>query len=126
GDLLLKAISKLMQKTSRTSDIVARLGGEEFSIILPHTDLMGAAVKAEKLRQAVESTKFPFGETQPMGFISISIGVSEYPSISRDAEGLIKAADDALYKVKETSRNRVCVAQAIEGFEPDFIAEKVA
>jgi diguanylate cyclase (GGDEF)-like protein len=125
GDLLLKAISKLMQKTSRTSDIVARLGGEEFSIILPHTDLMGAAVKAEKLRKAVETTKFPFGELQPMGFISISIGVSEYPTISRDAEGLVKAADDALYKVKETSRNRVCVAQAPDGFEPDFIAEKV-
>lgn len=125
GDLLLKAISKLMQKTSRANDIVARLGGEEFSIILPHTDLMGAAVKAEKLRKAVETTKFPFGELQPMGFISISIGVSEYPAVAKDAEALVKAADDALYKVKETSRNRVCVAQPIEGFTPDFIAEKV-
>ncbi|MCB0349166.1 MAG: GGDEF domain-containing protein, partial [Bdellovibrionales bacterium] len=125
GDLLLKSISKLMQKTSRTNDIVARLGGEEFSIILPHTDLMGAAVKAEKLRKIIESTKFPFGELQPMGFISISIGVSEYPTICRDAESMIKAADDALYKVKETSRNKVCVAQAPDGFTPDFVAEKV-
>ncbi len=125
GDLLLKSISKLMQKTSRANDVVARLGGEEFSIILPHTDLMGAAVKAEKLRKIIETTKFPFGELQPMGFISISIGVSEYPTISRDGEGMIKAADDALYKVKETSRNRVCVAQAPDGFTPDFTPEKV-
>tara|TARA_B100001248_G_scaffold240180_1_gene205959 strand:+ start:19251 stop:20774 length:1524 start_codon:yes stop_codon:yes gene_type:complete len=122
GDLILKSIAKIMQKTSRANDIVARLGGEEFSIILPHTDLRGAALKAEKLRRVVESTKFPHGEKQPMGFVSISLGVSEYPAIAKDAESLVKVADDALYKVKETSRNRVCVAQAPEGFEPDFEA----
>lgn len=120
GDVLLKQISALMKKSSRKSDIVARLGGEEFCILLPHTDKDGAAIKAEKLRRIVEGTKFAYGEKQPMGFISISLGVSEYPSTCSDAEGLIKVADDALYHVKETSRNKVALATAPEGFKMDF------
>lgn len=120
GDVLLKQISALMKKSSRKSDIVARLGGEEFCILLPHTDKEGAAIKAEKLRRIVESTKFAYGEKQPMGFVSISLGVSEYPSFCQDAESLIKSADDALYHVKETSRNKVAMAAVPEGFKPDF------
>lgn len=120
GDVLLKQISALMKKSSRKSDVVARLGGEEFCILLPHTDKEGAAVKAEKLRRLVEGTPFPYGEKQPMGFVSISLGVSEYPSFSTDAESLIKTADDALYHVKETSRNKVALAAAPEGFKMDF------
>jgi diguanylate cyclase (GGDEF)-like protein len=121
GDQLLKMFSTILAKTSRKNDIVSRIGGEEFVIILPHTDAQGAAIKAEKLRRTIESTKFPFAEKQPMGFVSSSIGVSEYPTLAGDPESLVKAADDALYKIKSTTRNRVGLAEAPPGFKPDFV-----
>lgn len=120
GDVLLKQLSAIMKKTSRANDVVTRLGGEEFCILLPHTDKNGAALKAEKLRRIIEGTKFAFGEKQPMGFVSISLGVSEYPSHCHDGEELIKSADDALYHVKETTRNMVCMASVSEDFKIDF------
>lgn len=122
GDQLLKMVATVLQKTSRKNDIVCRIGGEEFVIILPHTDANGAAIKAEKLRRIIEATKFPFGEKQPMGKISMSMGVAEYPAHSHDSETLVKAADDALYQVKSSSRNRVCLATPPPGFQPDFVA----
>jgi diguanylate cyclase (GGDEF)-like protein len=120
GDQLLKMFATILAKTSRKNDIVARIGGEEFVMILPHTDARGAAIKAEKLRRTIESTKFPFAEKQPLGCVSSSIGVSEYPSIAGDAEALVKAADDALYQIKSTTRNRVGLAAPAPGFKPDF------
>lgn len=125
GDVLLKMYAQILKKTSRKNDIVARIGGEEFVIILPHTDKMGAAIKAEKLRRLIEATPFPHGEKQPLGKISSSFGVSEYPAHSHDAEGLVKAADDALYQVKSTTRNKVCLATVDESFKPDFEAVQV-
>lgn len=120
GDQLLKMFATVLQKTSRKNDIVCRIGGEEFVIILAHTDSKGAAIKAEKLRRVIEATKFPFGEKQPLGKVSASIGVSEYPSLSSDAESMVKSADEALYQVKQTTRNRVCMATPPPGFKPDF------
>ncbi len=120
GDQLLKMVATVLQKTSRKNDVVCRIGGEEFVLILPHTDSRGAAIKAEKLRRIIEATKFPFGEKQPLGMISMSMGVSEYPSVSGDAESLVKAADEALYHAKQTSRNCVALAAPPPGFKPDF------
>lgn len=125
GDVLLKMISKILQQSARTNDIVARVGGEEFVYILPHTDKMGAAIKAEKLRRTIEATNFPHGEKQPLGRVSISLGVSEYPSLASDPESLVKSADEALYHVKATTRNKVCLATAPPGFKPDFDPIKV-
>ncbi len=120
GDVLLRMVSTVLMKTSRKNDIVARIGGEEFVVVLPHTDKEGAAIKAEKLRRTLWATDFPHGEKQPLGRISMSMGVSSYPSLANDAETLVQAADAALYQAKETTRNRVCLAVAPEGFEPDF------
>lgn len=125
GDVLLKMISKILQQSARANDIVARVGGEEFVYILPHTDKMGAAIKAEKLRRTIEATNFPHGEKQPLGRVTISLGVSEYPSLASDPESLVKSADEALYHVKQTSRNKVCLATAASGFKPDFEPIKV-
>lgn len=120
GDVIIKSVAQILMKTSRKTDIVARLGGEEFAILCPHTARLGGAVKAEKIRLTVENTKFPHGEKQPLGKVSVSLGVSEYPTVASDAESLIKAADDALYKVKQGGRNRVCMAEPPEGFKQDF------
>lgn len=125
GDVLLKMFSQVLKKTSRKNDIVCRIGGEEFVIILPHTDKVGAAIKAEKLRRVIESTPFPHGEKQPLGKVSSSMGVSEYPSHAHDAEGLVKAADEALYQVKSTTRNKVCLATVPADFKMDFEPIKV-
>lgn len=120
GDQLLRMVSTVLQKTSRKNDIVCRIGGEEFVVILPHTDFKGAAIKAEKLRRIIEATKFPFGEKQPLGKITLSMGVSEYPSLCSDAENLVKSADEALYHSKSTNRNKVSLAAVPLGFKPDF------
>lgn len=125
GDLLLKMFSQVLKKTSRKNDIPCRIGGEEFVIILPHTDKMGAAIKAEKLRRVLESTAFPHGETQPLGKVSASMGVAEYPSHCHDVEGLVRAADEALYQVKSTTRNKVCLATVPDDFKMDFEPIKV-
>lgn len=120
GDVIIKSVAQILIKTSRKSDVVARLGGEEYAILCPHTAKDGAAIKAEKVRLIIESTKFPNGEKQPLGKVSISIGVSEYPTLAMDSESLVKSADDALYKVKQAGRNRVCMAEPPSGFKPDF------
>lgn len=125
GDVLLKMFSQVLKKTSRKNDIVCRIGGEEFVIILPHTDQMGAAIKAEKLRRVITATPFPHGEKQPLGLVSSSMGVSEYPSHAHDGEELVRAADEALYQVKSAARNRVCLATVPEGFKKDFEPIKV-
>jgi diguanylate cyclase (GGDEF)-like protein len=110
GDVLLKQFATLLAESIRQTDVVARLGGEEFCVILPETSLENAMLKAEKLRAAVATTKFPNGEKQPLGMVSCSVGVSEYPSIAKDEEALIRTADEALYEIKKGGRN--CVGAA--------------
>ena len=120
GDVVIKSVAQILIKTGRRSDVVARLGGEEFAILCPHTSKEGAAIKAEKVRLIVEATKFPHGEKQPMGKVTISLGVSEYPSVAIDAATLIKSSDDALYRVKQAGRNKVCLAEPPMGFQREF------
>ena len=125
GDVIIKSVAQILLKTSRKTDVVSRLGGEEFAVLCPHTPGVGAAIKAEKIRLTVENTKFPNGDMQPLGKVSVSLGVSEFPSIVGDAESLIRSADDALYKVKQGGRNRVCLAESAPGFRPEFNPVKV-
>lgn len=125
GDMLLRSISSLLKKTFRSTDILCRYGGEEFCIILTHTPLQGAAIKAERLRKLIEETTFPNQDKQPNGNLTISIGVSEMPTHSINSNELIKIADNALYKVKETTRNRVMIGEAAENYKPAYEAKKV-
>ncbi len=101
GDYVLKELSKLIQNNIRGSDIVARIGGEEFAIIAPETDINNAAVLAEKLRKVVEEFRF-----KDIEHITISFGVSQY--IYGDTiDDVFKRADIGLYKAKNNGRNRV-------------------
>lgn len=115
---MVKKFAAIVKKTSRNIDTLGRLNDHEFLILLPHTDKLGAAVKAEKLRRLVERTPL-LGDQA----LSLSIGVSEYPSLSADAEGLIFSADSAYFQVKKVG-NKVCLAVAASGLEPDFVVEK--
>ena len=105
GDTVLKMVAKTFKQCVRASDMVIRYGGEEFLIILHNSDQEAGAEVAEKIRLAVEGLKFPVGGTTLQK--TISIGVSEYPKDSDTFWQAVKFADVALYRAKETGRNRV-------------------
>ncbi|BDU50323.1 sensor domain-containing diguanylate cyclase [Haliovirga abyssi] len=107
GDILLSTISKLFKDTCRETDFVCRYGGEEFSIILPNTDMNGASELAEKVRTKVAENTFPYEELQPLGNLTISLGVSNYPETATTLEELKQQSDEALYSSKHSGRNKV-------------------
>lgn len=117
GDMVLREVAKCVQACARDTDIAARYGGEEFAVILPETELEGAMLFAERLRQKVEEAAFD-GPKGPLK-VTISVGVSSIPvHTAETAVDMIKLADDALYVAKENGRNRV--ETPVEGVEkPD-------
>lgn len=125
GDVILKKIAMLLMQNFRNTDFITRYGGEEFCVILTHTDLQSAMKKAESFRKVVEEYPFPKKESQPLGKISVSIGVSEYPSHASTSEMLIKLADDALYRAKKESRNTVKSAEKEASYVPLFVSKHV-
>ena len=118
--ILLKMLTDIFIKTSRRVDFVVRFHAGEFIMILPHTNKEQAGIKAERLRRTISTAKFPYMEGQPLKCISISIGISEYPSTAQDATTLIQVADNALYQIKKSTKNQVCFGKAPKGFQPDF------
>lgn len=107
GDEVLRKIAQLIQSRLRRTDIPCRYGGEEFAVILTDTDRNAAVLVADTLRELVAKTPFEGEETQPGGRLTISAGVATFPIDAHDAEGLVQAADRALYRAKEGGRNRV-------------------
>lgn len=109
GDEVLRVTASLIKSTVRKVDFPARYGGEEFAVILPGTDLSGAQAVAEKLRNRIEGYPFPKRDTQPLGKISISVGVAALPGSAKTTAELVSLADQGLYQAKRTGKNRVCV-----------------
>ncbi len=107
GDKLLHELAGLVNESVRKDDIFGRFGGEEFLLIMPHTNTTQAVAAAEKIRTLVANHPFPFAEKQPNRRLTISGGVAEYPLHGLDAAGLLHAADEALYEAKRSGRNRV-------------------
>jgi diguanylate cyclase (GGDEF)-like protein len=100
GDLLLKSVTARIQKLLRSSDLVARLGGDEFTILLDHVKSVEVIAKiANKVCQRLAE---PFMLMNQQVYVSTSIGISIYPNDSRDVNTLIKYADTAMFKAKET------------------------
>ncbi|MBI3398721.1 MAG: diguanylate cyclase [Deltaproteobacteria bacterium] len=110
GDALLRIMAGLLKTNLRNTDMAARYGGEEFAVLLTETDKQGAVVMAERIRKTVEEYIFPHEESQPGGDLTISLGVASLNVDAKDADGFVKRADDALYRAKETGRNRVVAA----------------
>lgn len=123
ADTVLKMIGTLLKKSMRANDVIARIGSDEFAMLLAHTPHMGAAVKAERLRRVIEQTRVPALEKRQPDHITVSVGVSEYPAFCNDADGLVKSADEALFQVKRAGGNKVCLASVPPGFVPDFVPE---
>jgi diguanylate cyclase (GGDEF)-like protein len=106
GSETLKNIAALMKNKFRSTDLLAKYGGDEFVIILPQTDKVGAYLAAERLREGVEKQAFPGAETQPLKKITVSIGLASYPEHGLSDEEILNHADKALYFAKESGRNR--------------------
>ncbi len=106
GDKVLKAVSKFIKKMVRKTDIVARYGGDEFSVILPATPKRGAVILGERIRKRVIKNKALSSRFK----ISLSVGVSSYPEDGVHGEEILKKADKALYRAKESGRNKTCAA----------------
>jgi diguanylate cyclase (GGDEF)-like protein len=109
GDTLLQALGRVFESTvKRPTDMVARLGGEEFGVILPGTDLQGARKIAEKIRKNVKSTIVPFSD-DIMTSATISIGAATImPGGENVIDELVREADKMLYNAKRSGRDRIC------------------
>jgi len=109
GDKVISAIANALKSKVKGQDSVARLGGEEFAVLLPETTLIGARVVAEQIRQSVEKGKIRRIDNQePIGGITISIGIATCTGRCSLLE-LLDQADKALYVSKERGRNRISV-----------------
>src|SRR4029079_14651036 len=107
GDLALQITAHCLKAALRAADVASRYGGEEFCILLPQTSLTEAGVIAERIRQRVSTTHFPHGKSQPLGRVTVSIGLASYSAIVNSAETVIAAADRALYQAKSKGKDRI-------------------
>jgi len=107
GNEVLKKIASILKEEAREVDIVARYGGEEMVLVLPETSRRRAVDLADRVRRRIEKTHFDKMETQPLGKITISAGVSTYPVDAGNEEELIRKADQSLYRAKSLGRNQV-------------------
>lgn len=106
GDAVLKQVAEVLRKSVRTSDIVARYGGEEMAIILPSNDFDNSFLAAEKICNKIAQTPFQLNPKVTKN-VTISLGVSTFPDNGQTPGELIEFADKGLYKAKENGRNQV-------------------
>ena len=115
GDDALKEIARILNETKRSIDVCAKIGGEEFALILPQTTKEDAFHLAERIRSVVEATPIATQGNRGEGRLTISIGIAEFPTDAANEEELMLKADDGLYEAKRLGRNRICFYR-----EPEF------
>lgn len=132
GDEALKAVAGTLEARVRKVDAVARFGGEEFCIILPRSDEAAALDVAEKLAGAIRELDLPGAKGQPLGHMSISVGVAIYPDdmpavLEGSAnEALLDTADRAVYEAKHGGRDRVVAASTALGLRKRPALDEIA
>jgi diguanylate cyclase (GGDEF)-like protein len=109
GDQVLKVLGEVAQSVNRETDLLARLGGEEFAVFMPDTALTQAMEVAERLRLVLANTAIALPEGEHIQ-ITVSIGVTSIQTTDSHIDDLLKRADIALYEAKNSGRNRVCQA----------------
>jgi diguanylate cyclase (GGDEF)-like protein len=105
---VLKAFTRVLENNLRSVDLLGRLGGEEFAVVLPESEQNAASQTAERLRQAVEKLQFPFEDGTALQ-ITTSLGIAVMAAPGETLDGLLARADSALYAAKRQGRNRVIV-----------------
>lgn len=108
GDLAIKTVAEVLKKNARAIDTAARMGGEEFNVILPGVEAQGAIVAAERIRKALEDE-----ELDTIGHITASIGVATFLEHSDNIDDILELTDQAMYTSKRNGRNRVTLAKPI-------------
>ena len=109
GDEVLKRLADNLLSLLRQSDVITRIGGEEFAIVFPNTSIDGAYKTSEKIRKAVENLEIKIKENILISF-TVSIGIAVFDeNIDKDVHSILKRADIALYKAKDTGRNKVVI-----------------
>ena len=108
GDKILKDLSRLLRNQSRKMDLVCRYGGEEFSIILPHTDQKEAFLIAERIRLDIQRYPFLNEEIFPNKMLTVSLGIATFPENGLLPAELITSSDKSLYKAKNQGKNTTC------------------
>lgn len=116
GDLALEMTAHCLKSALRGADVAARYGGEEFCILLPQTAPAEASAIAERIRLLIARTCFPHGKAQPLGAVTISIGVSSFTPLLDTPGKIIGAADRALYIAKHQGKNR---AYSLDNIQSD-------
>jgi diguanylate cyclase len=117
GDEVLKFVAKNIRKVVRGNDLVARIGGEEFAVILPETPLMGAVTVGENVRTSIARLKLERkGKTEKLETITVSIGAAQYQP-GESLENFVNRADQALYSAKNAGRNRVTAESMISNYK---------
>lgn len=120
--LFIKLLSKAVMENSRMTDVLGRTSESEIAVLLPHTSKTGACIKAERLRKIIENLDFSHS-IKNLDLVTVSIGVSEYPSLCGDVSELFDSADGALYEIYNSTGNKVCLASAAPNHITDFIYE---
>ena len=109
GDATIRQVAVLLVDGVRAEDVVCRFGGEEFAIVMAGVDADHVTGRGEAIRGAIAAARFDW-EDQPLGRVTVSIGVASCTGGAETHEELIRAADEALYEAKRSGRNQVVVA----------------
>ncbi len=117
GDRVLQTVGEVMMDALRSADIVCRLGGEEFGVLLPETDGPGAFLVAERIREGMASRPIP-----GVGKVTISFGVASVPEHAIERDELVESADRALYLAKREGKNRTRLAGQIVALQSPPVA----
>lgn len=120
GDLALQSVSEALRQGLRTQDVVARSGGEEFTILLPQGNIEGARTVAERLRHRIETLQLSY-EGAAL-HVSVSVGVAQMDPGDTNFEAAVRCADHAMYVAKERGRNRVVTWDSIGLLKPELMA----
>ncbi len=113
GDAVLRAIGQLLQTQVRGGDVACRFGGEEFTILMPNAPLDSAKERGRQILEAIRGLEVPH-QRRLLSSVTASLGVAEFPAHASNAEGILEAADNALYMAKRTGRDRMAVSGEVE------------
>ncbi len=108
GNFVLSELGAILRVSARTTDLVGRMGGDEFLLLLPNTNRDEAQIVSERIRARIEAHVFDC-DGRKVDYIRASMGVATYPYDTQDKENLITAADRAMYRAKQAGGNRVCI-----------------